>query len=136
MTDDEVADAADRGGMGRPFSDAGPTREYSWAALGNTWIVTTSNDRHHVLAAERFVSAAQIMLADMAVQFDAAKLLVQRAAWLKDNGKPFSQEAAMAKLFATDMAMKVTTDAVQVLGGSGYTQDFPVERAKIGRAHV
>lgn len=65
-SEDEVADAADRGGMGRPFSDAGPTREYSWAALGNTWIVTTSNDRHHVLAAERFVSAAQIMLADMA----------------------------------------------------------------------
>ena len=68
------------------------------------------------------------MLADMAVQYDAAKLLVQRAAALRDQGVPFSQEAAMAKLFATDMAMRVTTDAVQVLGGSGYTQDFPVER--------
>ena len=68
------------------------------------------------------------MLADMATELDAARLLVQRAAWLKDNGKPFSTEAAMAKLFATDTAMKVTTDAVQVLGGSGYTQDFPVER--------
>lgn len=68
------------------------------------------------------------LLADMAVQLDAARLLVHRAAWLKDQGKPFSQEAAMAKLFATDMAMKVTTDAVQILGGSGYTQDFPVER--------
>jgi alkylation response protein AidB-like acyl-CoA dehydrogenase len=68
------------------------------------------------------------MLADMATQFDAARLLVQRAAWLKDNGKNFAMEASMAKLFATDMAMKVTTDAVQVLGGSGYTQDFPVER--------
>jgi alkylation response protein AidB-like acyl-CoA dehydrogenase len=68
------------------------------------------------------------MLADMATQLDAAKLLVQRAAWLKDNGKPYSTEAAMAKLFATDMAMKVTTDAVQILGGAGYTQDFPVER--------
>jgi alkylation response protein AidB-like acyl-CoA dehydrogenase len=68
------------------------------------------------------------MLADMATQLDAARLLVRRAAWLKDNGKPFSTEAAMAKLFATDTAMKVTTDAVQVLGGSGYTQDFPVER--------
>jgi hypothetical protein len=68
------------------------------------------------------------MLADMAVRLDAARLLVQRAAWLKDEGKPFSTEAAMAKLFATDMAMAVTTDAVQVLGGSGYTQDFPVER--------
>ncbi|MGZ3707711.1 MAG: acyl-CoA dehydrogenase family protein, partial [Bdellovibrionota bacterium] len=68
------------------------------------------------------------MLADMATQLDAARLLVQRAAWLKDQGKPFSTEAAMAKLFATDMAMRVTTDAVQILGGSGYTQDFPVER--------
>jgi alkylation response protein AidB-like acyl-CoA dehydrogenase len=68
------------------------------------------------------------MLADMAVSLDAARLLVSRAAWLKDQGQPFSTEAAMAKLFATDMAMKVTTDAVQVLGGSGYTQDFPVER--------
>jgi alkylation response protein AidB-like acyl-CoA dehydrogenase len=68
------------------------------------------------------------LLADMAVQFEAAKLLVQRAAALRDQGAPFSQEAAMAKLFATDMAMRVTTDAVQVLGGSGYTQDFPVER--------
>ena len=68
------------------------------------------------------------MLADMAVQLDAAKLLVHRAAWLKDNGKPFSNEAAMAKLFATDTAMRVTTDAVQILGGSGYTKDFPAER--------
>lgn len=68
------------------------------------------------------------MLADMFVQWEAGSLLVQRAAWLKDQNKPYTQEAATAKLFATDMAMKVTTDAVQVLGGSGYTQDFPVER--------
>lgn len=68
------------------------------------------------------------MLADMAVQLHAARLLVQKSAWLKDQGQAFSQEAAIAKLFATDMAMKMTTDAVQILGGSGYTQDFPVER--------
>ena len=68
------------------------------------------------------------LIADMAVQLDAAALLVGRAAWLKDQNQSFSQEAAMAKLFATDMAMKVTTDAVQILGGAGYTQDFPVER--------
>lgn len=68
------------------------------------------------------------MLADMAVSLDASRLLVQRAAWLKDNGKPFAQEASMAKLFATDTAMQTTTDAVQILGGSGYTQEFPVER--------
>lgn len=70
----------------------------------------------------------QFMLADMAVKLDAARLLVQRAAWLKDNDQPFSTAAAKAKLYATDMAMAVTTDAVQILGGSGYTQDFPVER--------
>jgi butyryl-CoA dehydrogenase len=70
----------------------------------------------------------QFMLADMGTQLDAAKLMVKRAAWLKDEKKPFSTEAAMAKLFATDMAMQVTTEAVQILGGSGYTQDFPVER--------
>jgi alkylation response protein AidB-like acyl-CoA dehydrogenase len=89
---------------------------------------------HHAREREQFgqkigeFQGVSFMLADMAVQLDAAKLLVQRAAWLKDNGKPFSTEAAMAKLFATDMAMKVTTDAVQILGGSGYTQEFPVER--------
>jgi butyryl-CoA dehydrogenase len=70
----------------------------------------------------------QFMLADMGTQLDAAKLMVNRAAWLKDQKKSFSTEAAMAKLFATDTAMQVTTDAVQILGGSGYTQDFPVER--------
>jgi alkylation response protein AidB-like acyl-CoA dehydrogenase len=68
------------------------------------------------------------MLADMATQLDAARLMVARAAAHKDQDLPFVTEAAMAKLFATDMAMKVTTDAVQILGGSGYTEDFPVER--------
>ncbi|WP_284975251.1 hypothetical protein [Arthrobacter sp. efr-133-TYG-104] len=64
--EDETADAADRGGLGRPFSDAGPVREYSWAALGNVWVVTAPNERAHVLAAERFVAAVQITLADLA----------------------------------------------------------------------
>jgi hypothetical protein len=68
------------------------------------------------------------MLADMLNDYQAAKLMVQKAAMLKDTGKPFSLQAAQAKVVATDMAMKVTTDAVQILGGSGYTQEFPVER--------
>jgi len=68
------------------------------------------------------------MLADMATSLQAARHLVQNAAHLKDTGQPFLIEAAMAKLFATDAAMKITTDAVQILGGSGYTQDFPAER--------
>ena len=57
-----------------------------------------------------------------------SELLIQKAAWLKDNQKPFSLQASEAKVFATDMTMKVTTDAVQILGGSGYTREFPVER--------
>ncbi len=68
------------------------------------------------------------LLADMAVATDASRLLVQRAARLRDEGAAHSTEAAMAKLFATDAAMRVTTDAVQVLGGYGYTRDYPVER--------
>jgi alkylation response protein AidB-like acyl-CoA dehydrogenase len=74
------------------------------------------------------LQGVSFMLADMAVALDSSKLLVQRAAWLKDNGMSFATEASMAKLFATDSAMKITTDAVQVIGGSGYTQEFPVER--------
>jgi len=68
------------------------------------------------------------LLADMATQVSAARALLLSAARLKDAGRPFSVEAAKAKLFATDMAMRVTTDAVQVLGGAGYVADHPVER--------
>ncbi len=68
------------------------------------------------------------MLADMATQVAAARALVLAAARLRDAGRPYSTEAAKAKLFATDAAMRVTTDAVQVLGGYGYVADHPVER--------
>jgi alkylation response protein AidB-like acyl-CoA dehydrogenase len=68
------------------------------------------------------------LLADMATQVSAARALTLAAARLKDAGRPFSVEAAKAKLFATDVAMRVTTDAVQVLGGYGYVADHPVER--------
>jgi butyryl-CoA dehydrogenase len=70
----------------------------------------------------------QAMLADMATELDAARLLCLRAAWLKDQGKPFEKEAAMAKLYSSEMAMRTTTKAVQILGGYGYTKDYPVER--------
>ena len=70
----------------------------------------------------------QFMLADMATEVDAARLLTWRAAWLKDQGRPFEKEAAMAKLYASEVAMRVTTKAVQIFGGYGYTRDFPVER--------
>jgi alkylation response protein AidB-like acyl-CoA dehydrogenase len=68
------------------------------------------------------------LLADMATGVSAARALTLAAARLRDAGRPYSVEAAKAKLFATDMAMRVTTDAVQVLGGAGYVADHPVER--------
>lgn len=72
--------------------------------------------------------AIAFMLADMNTKVDAARLLIYRAAWLKDQGLPFSKEAAMAKMYASDIAMEVTTDAVQIFGGYGYTCEYPVER--------
>jgi butyryl-CoA dehydrogenase len=75
------------------------------------------------------LQAVQHMLADMATQVEAARALVYAAAKTVDSGaKSVSQESAMAKVFASDMAMKVTTDAVQILGGAGYMRDYPVEK--------
>ncbi|MGW3288743.1 acyl-CoA dehydrogenase family protein [Streptomyces sp. NPDC001002] len=70
----------------------------------------------------------RFMLADMATQIEAGRALYLAAARLRDAGRPFAKQAAMAKLHCTDTAMKVTIDAVQVLGGYGYTADFPAER--------
>ena len=70
----------------------------------------------------------QFKLADMAMKVEAARLLVYKAAVLKDSGKAYSTEAAMAKLYASETAMEVTTQAVQLFGGYGYTRDYPVER--------
>ena len=67
-------------------------------------------------------------LADMATNVEAARLLTYQAAWLESEGLPYGKESAMSKLFAGDTAMKVTTEAVQVFGGYGYTKDYPVER--------
>ena len=72
--------------------------------------------------------AVSFRLADMATQVDAARLLVWRAAMLKDAGKPCLKEASMAKMFASEIAEKVCSDAIQIHGGYGYTSDFPVER--------
>jgi alkylation response protein AidB-like acyl-CoA dehydrogenase len=68
------------------------------------------------------------LLADMAAAVDSARAVYLDAARRRDAGRPYSRQASVAKLVATDAAMKVTTDAVQVLGGYGYTRDFPVER--------
>jgi alkylation response protein AidB-like acyl-CoA dehydrogenase len=68
------------------------------------------------------------LLADMAAAVESARATTLHAARLRDAGRPFARQASIAKMVATDNAMKVTTDAVQVLGGYGYTRDFPVER--------
>jgi alkylation response protein AidB-like acyl-CoA dehydrogenase len=72
--------------------------------------------------------AIQWKLADMATEIDAARLLVWRAAWLKQTGQPHTEAGAKAKLFASEMARRQTAEAIQVLGGYGYTKEFPVER--------
>ncbi|MDP8255971.1 MAG: acyl-CoA dehydrogenase [Candidatus Alcyoniella australis] len=74
------------------------------------------------------LQAIQWMLADMATEIDAARLLVRRAAWLKDQGKNYISEASMAKLFAAETAMRATNKAIQVHGGYGYCKEYPVER--------
>ncbi|MBP9087589.1 MAG: acyl-CoA dehydrogenase [Kofleriaceae bacterium] len=72
--------------------------------------------------------AIQFKLADMATEIDAARLLTLRAAWLKDAKQPFGKEAAMAKLYASDIANRAAREAIQIFGGNGYVTEFPVER--------
>jgi len=73
--------------------------------------------------------AIQFMLADMATEIDAARLLTRRAAWKQDSGARFSMEASIAKLFASEMSTRVAHKAIQIHGGYGYSQEYPVERA-------
>jgi len=72
--------------------------------------------------------AIQFKLADMATEIDAARLLTLRAAWLKDHKQPYGKEAAMAKLFASDVANRAAREAIQIFGGNGYVTEYPVER--------
>lgn len=74
------------------------------------------------------LQAIQFKLADMATKIEAARLLTYQAAWLEDQGLPYGKASAISKVFAGDTAMEVTTEAVQVFGGYGYTRDYPVER--------
>jgi alkylation response protein AidB-like acyl-CoA dehydrogenase len=74
------------------------------------------------------LQATRFKLADAQIEIDAAELLLYRAAWLKEEGKPFTREAAIAKLHATEMAERVCREAIQILGSYGYSQEYPVER--------
>ncbi|MFI0896339.1 acyl-CoA dehydrogenase family protein [Streptomyces sp. NPDC020983] len=115
-------DALDSGRLGIAACAIGLAQAALDAALG------------HVLERRQFgrpvadFQGLRFMLADMATGIEAGRALYLAAARLRDAGEPFAAQAAMAKLFCTDTAMRVTTDAVQLLGGYGYTADFPLER--------
>jgi len=74
------------------------------------------------------LQATQFKLADMATEIEAARLLCLRAAWLKDQGQPYAQASSMAKLFASEVAMRTTIEAVQIHGGYGFVKEYHVER--------
>jgi butyryl-CoA dehydrogenase len=74
------------------------------------------------------LQAIQFKMADMATKIEAARLLTYQAAWREDQGLPYGLQSAMSKLFASDTAMEVTVEAVQIFGGYGYTREYPVER--------
>lgn len=90
--------------------------------------VTYMKERKQFGKALSAFQGLQWMVADMDVKIEAARYLVYKAAYNKDNGLPYSVEAARAKLFASEVSMEVTTKAVQLFGGYGYTKDYPVER--------
>ena len=90
--------------------------------------VTYAKDRKQFGRAIADFQAIQWMLADAKTELDAASLLVYRAAWLADEGRPYSKEASMAKLFASEASSRAINKALQVHGGYGYTREFPVER--------
>jgi alkylation response protein AidB-like acyl-CoA dehydrogenase len=87
-----------------------------------------AKERHAFGKAIAEHQAIQFKLADMSTEIDAARLLVYRAAWLKEQGEPHTEAGAKAKLFASEMATRQTSAAIQILGGYGYTKEFPVER--------
>lgn len=87
-----------------------------------------ANQRHQFGVPIANHQAIQFMIADMATEIEASRLLVHQAAKLRDRNKPFSQESAMAKLFATETSSRVTDKAVQIHGGYGYSKSYPVER--------
>ena len=125
-------------GIGQGFTGAMRTLDAGRIAIGSMALglgqgaldaaVSYAKEREQFGKAIGSFQAIQFKLADMATELDAAQLLLWRAAWLKDQGRAFSTEASMAKLYASEAAMRACTQAIQVLGGNGYTTDYPVER--------
>jgi alkylation response protein AidB-like acyl-CoA dehydrogenase len=87
-----------------------------------------AKERHQFGKAISEFQAIQFKLADMATQIDAARLLMYRAAWMKDQGKKTTKESSMAKLFAGEVSVRVSEEAIQIHGGYGYTKDYPAEK--------
>jgi alkylation response protein AidB-like acyl-CoA dehydrogenase len=133
-----VPDEAVVGGLGNGFTGTMRTLDAGRIAIGSLALGLAQGafDASLAYAQERKQfgrpiaanQAIQWKLADMATQIEAARLLIQRAATRKDQGLPFTKEASMAKLYASEVGMWVTTQAIQVHGGNGYTRDYPVER--------
>ncbi len=90
--------------------------------------VKYTSERHQFGRPVASFQGVHFQLADMATEIEAARHLVYHAGWLKQNGKPYKKEAAMAKLFASELCMRASTTAVQLHGGYGYTTEYPVER--------
>ncbi len=112
----DAADGRGRCASASPVRRSSSARDYSLQRVAFGKPIA----RHEAIA---------FKLADMATEIDAARLLTWRAGWMAMNGIPFARgEGSMAKLYAGDMAMRVTVDAVQILGGYGYIKDYPVER--------
>jgi len=90
--------------------------------------VRYSGERQQFGKPIREFQAIQFKLADMATQIDAARLLMYRAAWMKDQGKKTTRESSMAKLYSSEISVKVCEEAIQIHGGYGYTKDYPAEK--------
>jgi alkylation response protein AidB-like acyl-CoA dehydrogenase len=138
VVDARVADDRRLGDEGRGFAIAMSTLDGGRIGIAAqaVGIAQAAYDVAHAYALERRTfgrriadhQAIQFKLVDMAVEIDAARLLTYRAAWRKQNGLPHTAEGAKAKLYASEVARRQTAQAVQVLGGYGYTKEFPVER--------
>ncbi|MCZ7582063.1 MAG: acyl-CoA dehydrogenase [Deltaproteobacteria bacterium] len=138
LEDCEVPEANQLGDVGQGFTIAMTTLDGGRIGIASQALgiarraleesVAYSKERHAFGAPISRLQAIQWKIADMATEIDAARLLTHRAAWMKDNGMRFSQQAAMAKLFASETAMRATKEGIQVFGGYGYVREYPMER--------
>ena len=136
---DAVVPAANRlGGEGEGFKIAMKTLDQSRAGIGALAVglaraameaaVDYAKQRQAFNQPIANFQAVQFLLADMSIKVETARLITWKAAWMVDNGRRASLESSIAKCYASDIAMQVTTDAVQVFGGYGYMRDYPVEK--------